>query len=67
MKLFDRLKQKLGMGGSVDEVVQAAGDEGIQIPANREYIRAFERSQRLRGPGYTRPYRKGRTKRSLDA
>lgn len=61
MKLLDRLKSLTGQQAQVDEIVQAAqADEDIVVPANREYIRATRRANRLKGPGYTRPYRKGR-------
>lgn len=63
MKLFDRLKSKLGIGGSVDEVVQASAEGEFVVPATRVYMRAIRRSQRLRGPGYTRSMRKGRKQR----
>lgn len=36
---------------------------GIELPNNRYWRRAVMRSQRLRGPGYTRSMRKGRTRR----
>lgn len=64
MKAFDRIKRALGMGGGVDEVVQAVQAEGeVLVPANRAYRRAVARSLRLKGPGYTRPMRKGRAQR----
>ena len=56
MKLFDGIKRRLGLGGSVDEIVQAAAeDEQPLVPANRAYRRAIARSTRRKGPGYTRP------------
>lgn len=64
MKLFDKVKSKLGFGGKVDEVVQNLDPEEV-FTGNRAYIRAWERSQRLKGPGYTRAMRKGRTQRTL--
>lgn len=64
MSLFDGIKERLGLGGKVDEIVQAAQGEGeILVPANRDYRRAVARSQRLKGPGYTRAMRKGREQR----
>lgn len=65
MKLFDRVKSLLGGGGekqAVEEIVRAEGEVGV--PATRAYLRAIRRSERLRGPGYTRPMRKGRTQRT---
>ena len=62
MKLFDKLKSKLGIGGKVDEIVQEMDEENL-FTGNREYARAWKRSQRLRGPGYTTSMRKGRTQR----
>ena len=64
MSLFDRIKGRLGLGGSVDEIVQAAAeDEQVFVPANRAYRRAVARSGRRKGPGYTRPMKKGRIQR----
>jgi hypothetical protein len=64
VSLFDGIKRRLGLGGSVDEVVQEAQKDGeVLVPANRAYRRAVMRSQRLKGPGYTRPMRKGRVQR----
>lgn len=64
MKFFDRIKGRLGMGGSVDEVVQAAAeDEQPLVPANRAYRRAMARAGRRKGPGFTRSMRKGRIQR----
>lgn len=67
MKLFDRIKGLVGGKAQVDEVVQAAqDDDDLVVPANREYIRAMRRAQRLRGPGWTRTFRKGRTQRGVN-
>lgn len=66
MKLFSRLKelaQKVTQPFRKDKPTTELIRSGMQLPNTRYWRRAVVRSQRLRGPGYTRSYRKGRTQR----
>lgn len=63
MKLFDKIKGLFGGGDEKQAVAEAVREGEIELPATRYYLRAIRRSQRLKGPGYTRPMRKGRTQR----
>lgn len=48
------------------QAVQEAQENDLQIPVTRAYVRAHRRWMRLKGPGYTRSMRKGRTQRVRD-
>jgi hypothetical protein len=65
MGLFDRIQARFVAQQEVVEVLAEAEAEGseLEIPATRYWVRHVARSQRKRGAGWTRPYRKGRTKR----
>jgi len=66
MSLLGRIRDKVFGWLSPHEAIEAAQDGEIQIPANREYRRSMMRYMRLKGPGYTRSMRKGRTQRVRD-